>query len=178
MNTLPMNYEATKWHLARVHGKDYNDPDFEDRFQDTMLLFLENWNGEGNPVGAFRLMFSQWYSHKRRAKYHDMLLLLQEVPASVAARCLPWDYIGDDHDWEPVLDQIQDDQSFNNVLANQMMKHVHSLEQESERNQVLFRMRVLGHEYHEIADALDMTRQRVEQVYHRMLNKLTAVVKE
>lgn len=176
---LPFSYDATKWHLARVHGKDFHDPDFEDRFQDTMLLFIENWNGEGNPVGAFRLMFSQWYSHKRKAKYHDMLVLLQDVHPAVAARCLPFDYGGDDgRDREPILDQIQDDQSYNNVLASQLMRQVHSLKDESERNQVLFRMRVLGHEYHEIADALDMTRQRVEQVYHRMLNKLLTGIKE
>jgi DNA-directed RNA polymerase specialized sigma24 family protein len=174
---LPFSYEITKWHMARLTGANVHDPDFEDRFQDTMLLFLENWNGHGNPVGAFRLMYKQWYSHKRRAKYHDMLVLLGDVPASIAGRCLPWDSVGAGDDYQPVLDQIQEDQSYNNVLAAQLMKHVQALTEESERNQVLFRMRVLGHEYHEIADDLDMTRQRVEQVYHRMLNKLLNKIK-
>lgn len=165
---LPFSYEVTKWHLARATGKDFNDPDFEDRFQDTMLVFLENWNGEGNPVGAFRLMFSQWYSHKRRAKYHDMLMLLQDVPDSVAARCLPWDDEGEEH----ILDLEQVDTSEQSIMVHQLLKHVDKLADESSRNQVLFRLRVLGYEYHEIADDLGMTRQRVEQVYHRMLNKL------
>lgn len=171
---LPFSYDVTARYLAGKYKMQVQDPDFQDRYHDSLEMFLRHWNGEGNPVGAISLMFSQWYTHHRKAKYNSLVLTLQELSVG-DLQGLPFEDEEDGRShsidgvvWLDLTEQIQVDQFRRAVRV--------VLEQESDRNKALFLMHLKDYSSSAIALALDMKRQRVDFIINRTLESIKKVL--
>ena len=149
-----IQYLNLKIYLANKFRVQHDDPDFEDRYHDSLELFLRYWNGEGSAHGAVCMYFQQWYSHKMRSKYHHMLVSEHDVHPELLEQAFNPEY-----EQEKYCSEILD--LLNNVL-----------EQEPPRNRVVVVRTVQGYRPVETAELLGMTRQRVDQIYTRVLSKL------
>lgn len=158
--TMTFNYSHLKTYLAHKIGVSSDDPDFEDRYHDSLELWLRHWNGAGTAHGAVCLYFQQWYSHKRRAKYHSLIVLSSSL-------------VRDDDEEHDLLDQVfSPDVVQEQYCAELLYRLSKILKDESERTQVIVTCMLQGDRAVDVATSLGMTRQRVEQIYLRVLTKL------
>lgn len=158
------NYQHLKYFLAGKIGVSSNDPDFEDRYHDSLELWLRHWNGEGTPEGAICVYFQQWYAHKRRAKKHD-LLVYQSALAEP------------DDEEHSELEQVFFHDLMQEQYCSELLDKLNKiLKGESERTRYITVRMIQGDRGVDVADDLKITRQRVDQIYLRTLGKLINTV--
>lgn len=163
-----LDYERTKSYIAARNRVDSRDPDFEDRYQDTWEHFLRHWNGEGNPLGAFSLMYTQWYTKKQERIRAKMWVSVYEMFFSGGQQGMfddhvdPWDYLEDYH-------TVMCPDKY--ALQEAVQKVKLTIGQVD-----LLLLTLLGHSSSDISELMNISRQSVESRYKKILNKITVVL--
>jgi DNA-directed RNA polymerase specialized sigma24 family protein len=164
-----LDYDRTKQYIAARNRVDSRDPDFEDRYQDTWEHFLRHWNGEGNPLGAFSLMYTQWYTKKQERMRTKMWVSVFDLAPRDAGRGTthepvydPWEYITDYH-----TVMCPDKYALQEAVQNAKLTTA----------QVdLLLLTLLGHSSSDVSELMNISRQSVESRYKKILNKITGVL--
>jgi RNA polymerase sigma factor (sigma-70 family) len=137
-------------------------------------MFIRHWNGQGNPVGAVSLMFSQWYTHHRKAKYHSLLRGLQDLNEGELSQMVQETDDGGTH---AVVDGVIEVDLTDGIQIQELRTVIHQvLSTQSDRNKVLFLMHLKEHTSSEIALELGIKRQRVDFIIARTLESIKKVL--
>jgi DNA-directed RNA polymerase specialized sigma24 family protein len=164
---LILDYDRTKQYIAARNRVDSRDPDFEDRYQDTWEHFLRHWNGEGNPLGAFSLMYAQWYTKKQErmrtkmwVSVYDMIHIVKQERFEEAVD--PWAFFEDHH-----TGMCPDKYALQEAVQKAKLTTA----------QVdLLLLTLLGHSSSDVSDLMNISRQSVESRYKKILNKILGVI--
>lgn len=157
---LPFDYEITKLYLAHKYKRDPTDPSFEDQYHDCLETFLRHWNGNGNPVGAVSLYWTQWYSQRaanRRAAMESLDVEIDVEDTTITVKDLL-----EDEDNCPYL-----------LLVQEVQDAIMSC---SKYQQDVAVKIILGYSYQDVATEYGVTRQAIEQLHRKVTKKILEVL--
>jgi DNA-directed RNA polymerase specialized sigma24 family protein len=168
MTTSPLLYDRTKQYIATKYNWHSSDPDFEDRYHDTWVQFLTHWNGEGNPLGAFSLMFSQWYSKRQERKRQALWVSVYDQRGMSRSQQEGADAFDP---WEAYEDYCMTYSVQKFSLIQAVRKATLSTAQQD-----LLVLTLIGYSAEEIGDMFGVSRQSIESRYNKVIRKIHTVI--
>jgi DNA-directed RNA polymerase specialized sigma24 family protein len=168
MSSSPLNYERTKQYIATKYNWYPSDPDFEDRYHDTWVQFLTYWNGEGNPLGAFSLMFSQWYSKRQERKRQSLWVSVYDQRGMSTSQVEGVDAFDP---WEAYEEYCV-------TYCVQRYALIQAVKQAelTVPQQDLLVLTLMGFSTEEIGDMYAVSRQSIESRYNKILSRILKIV--